>query len=157
MAGSVGCAYVGWVACHAVRSEGREGLPVDELDRELWARLRVVVSGRPVLASVAEPTSPEMLRAGWIEIARTVRELDSFADEVSARLLSGDVPADPGSARAVAGSVVRLSRVFIATWAGVPVPTAAALAQFNREVELLAACLDSIVPRLVPDGSAPEA
>src|SRR5437588_4624783 len=123
-----------------------EALPVGGLDRQLWSRLRVLVASRPWFVVLAQPTSEQMVHAGQRAVVRTVFELDQFADEVSARLLSGELPADRGSARAVAASVVRLTRAFTAAWSVRPVTSAARTAQFNRELALVAACLDSVAP-----------
>jgi hypothetical protein len=113
-------------------------------DRELWLVLGALLADRPALDPVTEPTDPDTFRAAERSIAETIRQLDRFADEVAEALLSSAVPAHAGSARAIANSVVRLCRAFSHHWAHRGGLTATHVAEFNRDIDLVAVMLGAI-------------
>ncbi|GDY31727.1 hypothetical protein GTS_33600 [Gandjariella thermophila] len=118
-------------------------------DREIWRGLAVFVAHHPVLAPTVRPIDAETLglARGWM--AHTVRELRAFADALEARASQGD-PATPGSAKAVALSVVMMCRAFIRNWADARWSTPAQVLDFNRDVDMLRRMLDGLASRELP-------
>lgn len=118
-------------------------VPVEVHDRTLWAWLSALVAHRPALTTVNAAVDGDGRAAQRAEIASTARAAEQFAKKLSTQLLLTDAPEGAGSARAVAASVVRLCRTSAQGWSQHP-----SLAEFNREVMFLEACLDGIAARV---------
>lgn len=122
----------------------QSGIPVDLYDRTLWMLLRALVAHRPAAIKAIDAEGRRVTRT---EIASTVREVEKFAEKVSALFLVADVPVGLGSARAVATAVVQLCTFLVHGWSHHGALTDRRVAEFNREVEVLEACLDGIASR----------
>jgi hypothetical protein len=110
-------------------------------DRELWLRLRAVLLGRPLAATVGGPESAEAPR---ISGPRMVRQIDRLADQVSLAMLPPWEPVQPGTAPAVAQWVVGVCRAFVRCWSPYPTPTTSGQREFHRDLSCLIAILDGV-------------
>jgi hypothetical protein len=138
------------------RTDGhRDDHPGTTGDREAWARLDTLLSECPVLTKVSEQGfgGTHVTRAAT---AHRVRQVDEFAGRVRQELLPPWAPVHPGSARAVARSVVGVCRAFVLEWSSQPAPTATRLHDFNRDLDIVATMFDAVTFRPQPRVDGPD-
>jgi hypothetical protein len=107
-------------------------------DRALWERLRALLTSR------AREADDEPSASDFRPPARAVHEIDELAAEITAALAAADAPAGPGTARAVAASVVQLCRAFTQAWSAQPPLTPAQHREFDRDLTVVQTILDSL-------------
>lgn len=125
----------------------RDEVSATGADWELWMRLVDLVANRPALAPVAEPTDPDSLRIARSPIAQTMDAMHGFVRDVHGLLATPHTPSAEAIGAHTVESVVRLCRTFLDHWSYVGLQTAEDVRQFNRDEELVAAALNSIILR----------
>lgn len=121
-------------------------IPVELSDRTLWMLLSALVAHRP---DGLTPIERGSRRAAHIEVKSRVREVERFAEKVSALFLVDDAPVGRGSARTVATAVVKLCHFFVHGWSHFDAVTDSRVDEFNREIEALNGYLDGIASRFI--------
>jgi hypothetical protein len=123
-------------------------------DDELWTRLQGVLHTRPHVKPVPHPTGGRTPHDARDAAAQAMREIDLLAQRISQALMLPDAPMRDGSAGAVGRSLVRLCRAFVQHWSTHPILTTSRAHDFNQDLGLVSACLDSCTDGWSPTDTA---